>query len=108
MADFESQNGTTSRAVDLSSSTTNNTAAKVVNENVAEISFGKEFEGVEIVSNARVSVFLQHTAAEAARNDEELNEVYRKSLKYVDRFNSMKDPENNETELVHELENLQE
>mmetsp|Transcript_33516 Transcript_33516/g.40155 ORF Transcript_33516/g.40155 Transcript_33516/m.40155 type:complete len:177 (+) Transcript_33516:86-616(+) len=107
MADFESQNGTTPAAV-LSSSTENNVTAKVVNENVAELSFGKEFEDVEIVSNARVSVYLQHTAADAARNDEELNDVYRKSMKYVDRFNAMKDPENNDTELVHELENLQE
>jgi len=103
MTGFESQN-----TVDGVLTASQSNAAKVVDENVAELSFGKEFTDIQIISNSQVSVFLQHTAAEAAQNDEELNDVYRKSQKYVDRFNAMKNPEKNEQELAHELENLQE
>jgi DNA-directed RNA polymerase subunit F len=44
----------------------------------------------------------------AVNRDEELNEVYRKTLKYVMRFNTMSNPEKQNQEVVDELDNLQE
>ena len=51
---------------------------------------------------------LQASARSAVNRDEELNEVYRKTQKYVERFNSMANPEKDHQELVEELDNLQE
>jgi DNA-directed RNA polymerase subunit F len=53
-------------------------------------------------------VILQVSANNAVNRDEELNDVYRKSQKYVNRFNSMMNPEKQHQELVDELDNLQE
>jgi hypothetical protein len=84
-------------------------AANVAQENVAELHFGgPEFEGVTILSNAQVAVILQVSASSSIQRDEELNEVYRKTQKYVTRFNSMTNPEKEHQELVDELDNLQE
>lgn len=58
-------------------------------ENVAELKFGSEFQDIHILSNAQVAVILQVSARSAVNRDEELNEVYRKTQKYVDRFNTM-------------------
>ena len=55
-------------------------------ENAAEREFGKEFEDIHILSNAQVAVILQVSARSAVTQDEELNEVYRKTQKYVERF----------------------
>ena len=62
-------------------------------ENVAELKFGPEFEDIHVLSNAQVAVILQVSARSAVNRDEELNEVYRKTQKYVDRFNTMTNPE---------------
>jgi len=77
-------------------------------ENVAELQFGPEFQDIHVLSNAQVAVVLQVSAASAVNRDEELNEVYRKTQKYVDRFNTMTNPEKDHQELVDELDNLQE
>jgi len=84
-----------------------NAAAAVV-ENVAELQFGPEFEDIHVLSNAQVAVILQVSANSAVNRDEELNEVYRKTQKYVNRFNTMTNPEKEHQELVDELDNLQE
>ena len=79
-----------------------------VQENVAELQFGSEFQEIHILSNAQVAVVLQVSANSAVNRDEELNEVYRKTQKYVNRFNTMNNPEKDHQELVDELDNLQE
>mmetsp|Transcript_69946 Transcript_69946/g.105746 ORF Transcript_69946/g.105746 Transcript_69946/m.105746 type:complete len:162 (+) Transcript_69946:64-549(+) len=82
-----------------------NAAAAV--ENAAERQFGPEFQDIHILSNAQVAVILQVSAQTAVNRDEELNEVYRKTQKYVERFNTMTNPEKDHQELVEELDNLQ-
>ena len=77
-------------------------------ENAADRQFGKEFDDIHILSNAQVAVILQVSARTAVNRDEELNEVYRKTQKYVERFNTMTNPEKDNQELVEELDNLQE
>lgn len=77
-------------------------------ENAAERQFGAEFDDIHILSNAQVAVILQASARSAVTRDEELNEVYRKTQKYVERFNTMTNPEKDHQELVEELDNLQE
>uniref|UniRef100_A0A6V2BR61 Uncharacterized protein n=1 Tax=Ditylum brightwellii TaxID=49249 RepID=A0A6V2BR61_9STRA len=77
-------------------------------ENAAELSFGPEFHDIHILSNAQVAVILQHSARSAMNRDEELHDVYRKTQKYVNRFNGMTNPEKDPEELVNELDNLQE
>ena len=99
-------NGTTAPASSSSSSTA------VVIENAADLTFGSEFESkdhdnVQILSNAQVAVILQMSAQNALMRDEELHEVYKKTQKYVNRFNTMKNPEKAHQELVDELDNLQ-
>mmetsp|Transcript_26121 Transcript_26121/g.38643 ORF Transcript_26121/g.38643 Transcript_26121/m.38643 type:complete len:158 (-) Transcript_26121:134-607(-) len=79
-----------------------------VNENAGELQFDSEFEDIHILSNAQVAIILQASARQAVNRDEELNEVYRKTQKYVDRFNTMTNPEKEHQELVDELDNLQE
>mmetsp|Transcript_10736 Transcript_10736/g.29607 ORF Transcript_10736/g.29607 Transcript_10736/m.29607 type:complete len:160 (-) Transcript_10736:241-720(-) len=76
-------------------------------ENAAERQFGAEFEDIHILSNAQVALILQVSARSAVDRDEELNEVYRKTQKYVERFNTMTNPEKDHQELVDELDNLQ-
>ena len=82
-------------------------------ENAADLTFGSEFESkdhdnvVQILSNAQVAVILQMSAQNALMRDEELHEVYKKTQKYVNRFNTMKNPEKAHQELVDELDNLQ-
>lgn len=61
-----------------------------------------------VLSNAQVAVILQVSANSAVTRDEELNEVYRKTQKYVNRFNDMTNPQKEHQELVDELDNLQE
>mmetsp|Transcript_31529 Transcript_31529/g.57087 ORF Transcript_31529/g.57087 Transcript_31529/m.57087 type:complete len:160 (+) Transcript_31529:149-628(+) len=78
-----------------------------VNEDAAELQFDEEFEDAHILSNAQVAIILQASARSAQIRDEELNEVYRKTQKYVERFNTMKNPEKEHQELVDELDNLQ-
>jgi len=77
-------------------------------ENAADLKFGPDFEDIHILSNAQVAVILQVSAKSAGNRDEELNEVYRKTQKYVDRFNTMNNDEKEHQELVDELDNLQE
>lgn len=85
--------------------TNNNNTSQI--ENVAELQFGSEFDDIHILSNAQVAVILQVSANSAVNRDEELNEVYRKTQKYVNRFNTMNNPEKEHQELVAELDNLQ-
>ena len=73
-------------------------------ENAAERQFGPEFQDIHILSNAQVAVILQASARSAVNRDEELNEVYRKTQKYVERFNTMANAEKDHQELVEELE----
>lgn len=77
-------------------------------ENAADLKFGQDFRDIHILSNAQVAVILQVSAKSAGARDEELNEVYRKTQKYVERFNTMTNPEKEHQELVDELDNLQE
>jgi DNA-directed RNA polymerase II subunit RPB4 len=77
-------------------------------ENVAELQFGPEFEDIQVLSNAQVAVILQVSASTAIHRDEELNDVYRKTQKYVNRFNQMSNAEKDHQEIVDELDNLQE
>ena len=60
-----------------------------------------------VLSNAQVAAILQVSANSAVNRDEELNDVYRKTQKYVNRFNTMTNPEKEHQELVDELDNLQ-
>lgn len=53
-------------------------------------------------------MILQLSAESAEKSDSELNEVFRKTLKYVNRFNSMANNEKQSQELVDELDSLQE
>ncbi len=62
-------------------------------ENAAERRFGSQFDDIHILSNAQVAVILQVSAGQAVTRDEELNEVYRKTQKYVERFNQMSNKE---------------
>jgi hypothetical protein len=83
-------------------------AAASAAENAAELSFGAEFgSDIQILSNAQVAVILQMSAQNALVRDEELNDVYKKTQKYVERFNTMKNKEKEHQELVDELDNLQ-
>jgi DNA-directed RNA polymerase II subunit RPB4 len=82
------------------------TAANV--ENAAERQFGPEFDDICILSNAQVAVLLQGNARSAVNLDEELNQVFRKTQKYVERFNTMTNVEKDHKELFEELDNLQE
>ena len=90
------------------SSSTTTAAATITAEDVAQLNFGPEFEDIHILSNAQVAVILQVSATSAVHRDEELHEVYRKTQKYVNRFNTMTNPEKEHQELVDELDNLQE
>ena len=83
-------------------------ASNGVNENAAELQFDPEFSDIHILSNAQVAIILQASAQSAVSKDEELNEVYRKTQKYAERFNTMTNPEKEHQELVDELDNLQE
>mmetsp|Transcript_13809 Transcript_13809/g.33141 ORF Transcript_13809/g.33141 Transcript_13809/m.33141 type:complete len:167 (-) Transcript_13809:161-661(-) len=87
--------------------TTNNNNSSHPTENVAELQFGPEFKDIHILSNAQVAIILQVSAHSAVTRDEELNEVYRKTQRYVQRFNSMTNAEKEHQELVDELDNLQ-
>ncbi|KAL3764626.1 hypothetical protein ACHAW5_001819 [Stephanodiscus triporus] len=82
-------------------------SAVTVVENAAELSFGAEFDDVQILSNAQVAVILQMSAQNALVRDEELHDVYKKTQRYVERFNTMKNNEKEHQELVDELDNLQ-
>ena len=64
-----------------------------IEENAAERKFGPQFDDIHILSNAQVAVILQVSAGQAVTRDEELNEVYRKTQKYVERFNQMSNKE---------------
>ena len=61
----------------------------------------------EILSNAQVAVILKMSAQGALQRDEDLHDVYKKTQKYVERFNTMKNAEKDQQELVGELDNLQ-
>lgn len=92
------------RGVNAAQSATTVTAV----ENAADLSFGAEFDSdIQILSNAQVAVILQMSAQNALIRDEELHDVYKKTQKYVERFNTMKNPEKEHQELVEELDNLQ-
>jgi len=84
-----------------------NQAVTVV-ENAAELSLGPEFDDIQILSNAQVAVYLQSFAKSAMNRDEELHDIFRKTIKYVDRFNSMRNQEKENQEIIDELDNLQE
>lgn len=64
-----------------------------IEENAADRKFGPEFDDIVILSNAQVAVILQLGAGKAVTRDEELNDVYRKTQKYVERFNQMANKE---------------
>ena len=81
--------------------------AKAV-ENFADLSFGADFEDIQILSNAQVAMYLKATEQGAIERDEELHKVYKKALQYAHRFNTMNNPEKDHKELVDELDNLQE
>lgn len=64
-----------------------------MDENAAERKFGPQFDDIHILSNAQVAVILQVSAGQAVTRDEELNEVYKRTQKYVERFNQMSNKE---------------
>ena len=101
-------------STEASGNRTSSTAPKAANaaaatENAADLSFGADFTGddIQILSNAQVAVILQMSAQNALIRDEELHDVYKKTQKYVERYNTMKNPEKEHQELVDELNNLQ-
>lgn len=77
-------------------------------EDVSQLKFGPEFDDIHILSNAQVALILQVSEKSALQRDEELHNVYTGTQKYVNRFNSMNNPEKQHQELVDELDNLQE
>lgn len=99
-------------------------SGSAVPESVSELRFGTDFDGISstfgmitrralshkpsVLSNAQVAVILQASADSATTRDEELNAVYQKTQKYVNRFNSMNNEEKERQEIVDELDNLQE
>ena len=83
------------------------TSAVTAVENAAEVALGADFEDVQILSNAQVAVILKMSAQGALQRDEDLHDVYKKTQKYVERFNTMKNAEKDQQELVGELDNLQ-
>ena len=74
-----------------------------MDENAAERKFGPQFDDIHILSNAQVAVILQVSAGQAVTRDEELNEVYKRTQKYVERFNQMS---NKEKAIVKEKKQL--
>ena len=68
-------------------------AESAADENAAERRFGPQFDNIHILSNAQVAVILQVSAGQAVTRDEELNDVYKKTQKYVERFNQMSNKE---------------
>lgn len=62
----------------------------------------------KVLSNAQVAVILQVSAGNAITQDQETNDIYKKTQKYVNRFNTMTNAEKEHQELVDELDNLQE
>ena len=99
-------------STEASGNRTSSTAPKAntaATENAADLSFGADFTGddIQILSNAQVAVILQMSAQNALIRDEELHDVYKKTQKYVERYNTMKNPEKEHQELVDELDNLQ-
>lgn len=86
----------------------NAVAAASIQENIAELQFPSEFDNIQILSNAQVAIILNMSANTAVDRDEELNDVYRATHKYVNRFNSMTNAEKDSQEVVDELDNLQE
>lgn len=61
-----------------------------------------------VLSNAQVAVLMQTNADAATERNEKLTDIYRKTHQYVNRFNTMNNPEKEHQELVDELDNLQE
>ena len=61
-----------------------------------------------VLSNAQVAVLMQTNADAATERNEKLTDTYRKTHQYVNRFNTMNNPEKEHQELVDELDNLQE
>ena len=108
MADITMSNAGSNSANPLLAGEPGTSSTNLNIENAAERQFGTEFEDIHILSNAQVAVILQVSARSAVNRDEELNEVYRKTQKYVERFNTMTNPEKDHQELVDELDNLQE
>ena len=108
MESSSTTNGTQTQATSAVNPSTTTSAVTAV-ENAAETSFGAEFAPgeIQILSNAQVAVILQMSAQNALVRDEELHDVYKKTQKYVERFNTMKNPEKEHQELVDELDNLQ-
>eukprot|EP00585_Thalassiosira_rotula_P012719 CAMPEP_0196131300 /NCGR_PEP_ID=MMETSP0910-20130528/1372_1 /TAXON_ID=49265 /ORGANISM="Thalassiosira rotula, Strain GSO102" /LENGTH=206 /DNA_ID=CAMNT_0041390763 /DNA_START=36 /DNA_END=659 /DNA_ORIENTATION=+ len=109
-ADNNNNNTNNSTSTNNNNKPTSHNLASAVTavENAAELSFGNEFDSdIQILSNAQVAVILQMSAQNALVRDEELHDVYKKTQKYVERFNTMKNPEKEHQELVDELDNLQ-
>ena len=103
-----SMSGASNTPVGSSSNALGGIGGSGVNENAAELQFDPEFTDINILSTAHVAILLRASAQSAVNRDEELNEVYRKTQKYVDRFNTMSNPEKEHQEIVDELDNLQE
>ena len=61
-----------------------------------------------VLSNAQVAVLMQTSADAATKLNEKLTDIHRKTHQYVNRFNTMNNPEKEHRELVDELDNLQE
>jgi DNA-directed RNA polymerase II subunit RPB4 len=82
--------------------------AQNIVENAAELKFGPDFDDIQVLSNAHLALLLQVSAQSSGHSDEELHEVYRSTQRYVERYNTMTNPEKNSQELVGELDTLQE
>ena len=108
IATTTSMSGASNTPVGSSSNALGGIGGSGVNENAAELQFDPEFTDINILSTAHVAILLRASAQSAVNRDEELNEVYRKTQKYVDRFNTMSNPEKEHQEIVDELDNLQE
>merc|ERR1712063_209507 len=64
-------------------------------EDAAELSFPKEFENAETLLISEVHMLLEHRKAqnESAEDEQELSEVFMKTLNYTQRFSKFKNRE---------------
>nr|CAB3265017.1 DNA-directed RNA polymerase II subunit RPB4-like [Phallusia mammillata] len=64
-------------------------------EDSSQLQFPKEFENAETLLNSEVHMLLEHrkTQNESAEDDQELSEVFMKTLNYTQRFSRFKNRE---------------
>lgn len=74
---------------------TGGTSAQPTEEDATELQFPKEFESAETLLNSEVYMLLEHrkTQNEGAEEEQELSEVFMKTLNYTQKFSRYKNRE---------------